>query len=296
MRRLYSTTNPSYEAYLNSPEWKARRKAVLERCGGVCERCRKYLVDEVHHLTYAHVFNEPLEDLQGLCKPCHALLHKESGIDPLADSIHIKVSWRVIEYWDTERRKFRRVIAAKLGKEVFDRAATYQVPMSVLLDGQGNPVFDPSRWRPHMKTYKIGRYWMPCGRAGSGRSVPTDLATAKRNIEQQEQRMKDEESRLERSPQSFTSFKGKAPKTDKEVVALLRKYPRIMDYGHAAEVRSVRSTKTMGVAMTLQFDMPDGRWIKYMIYRAEEKLNEGEILLDHERGTWVTRTERAKTS
>ena len=101
--------------------------------------------------------------------------------------------------------------------------------------------------------------------------------------------MKDEESRLERSPQSFTSFKGKAPKTDKEVVALLRKYPRIVDYGHDAEVRSVRSTKTMGVAMTLQFDMPDWRWIKYMIYRAEEKLNEGEILLDHERGTWVRR-------
>jgi hypothetical protein len=287
MRTFYPTANPRYQAYLNSPEWKARRKAVLERCGGVCERCRKYLVDEVHHLTYDRVYNEPLEDLQGVCRPCHAFLHKESGIDPLADSIHLKVTPRVIEYWDSESRRFRRVSVAKLGKESFDRAAEYQVPMSVFLDRQGDPVFDPSRWEPYRTAYRRGRHWRSDGNVG--RWVPDDPATAKRVKEKQKQRMRDEQRRLERSPQSYTSYKDKAPQTDKEVIALLRRYPRIVDFGKDGEIRGVRATKMRGVAMTLLLDMPEGGWVKYMMYRVEELLNEGEILLDHERGTWVTR-------
>src|SRR4051812_46653240 len=62
-------TNQEYANYLDSPEWKAKREAVKRRCNNICERCRKYLVDEVHHLTYERLFNELLEDLQGLCKP-----------------------------------------------------------------------------------------------------------------------------------------------------------------------------------------------------------------------------------
>src|SRR5262245_42570727 len=96
-----SLTNPRYAAYLHSSEWKAKRQAVLERCKGICERCGKYLVDEVHHLTYAHIFNEPLEDLQGLCKPCHNFLHNASGIDPLVKTIRIKLSFKQIAYYDS---------------------------------------------------------------------------------------------------------------------------------------------------------------------------------------------------
>jgi hypothetical protein len=78
--RVHWPTNPRYLEYLNSPAWAAKRKAVKARCNSICERCHKYLVDEVHHLTYAHLFDELLEDLQGLCKPCHRFLHHASGM------------------------------------------------------------------------------------------------------------------------------------------------------------------------------------------------------------------------
>ena len=29
---------------------------------------------EVHHITYAHVFDEPLFDLRAVCRPCHERL------------------------------------------------------------------------------------------------------------------------------------------------------------------------------------------------------------------------------
>lgn len=60
-----------YNAYLCSPDWRAIRSAVLKRDGGVCQACLERQAGEVHHLTYDHVFNEPLFDLVAVCKPCH---------------------------------------------------------------------------------------------------------------------------------------------------------------------------------------------------------------------------------
>jgi len=36
----------------------------------------------VHHLTYAHIFDEPLDDLQLVCEGCHKFLHNLSNYDP----------------------------------------------------------------------------------------------------------------------------------------------------------------------------------------------------------------------
>ncbi len=60
-----------YSSYLESPEWRQRRRMVLERCGGVCEACRVAEATEVHHTSYAHVGREPLWELRGVCAPCH---------------------------------------------------------------------------------------------------------------------------------------------------------------------------------------------------------------------------------
>src|SRR5438876_9617110 len=98
-----------YVPYLKSPEWKAKRQSVNKRCKGICERCSKYPVDDIHHLTYDRAYCERLEDLQGLCKPCHQFLHGKSGIDPLAPSIHIKVTWKLMQFWDDKARRFRRI-------------------------------------------------------------------------------------------------------------------------------------------------------------------------------------------
>jgi hypothetical protein len=65
-----------YNAYLASPEWKAKRAKVLARASGGCEACANAAATEVHHITYAHVFDEPLFDLRAVCRPCHERLTK----------------------------------------------------------------------------------------------------------------------------------------------------------------------------------------------------------------------------
>lgn len=63
-----------YEAYINSPEWKAKSALVLRRDNYECKAnlsgCRGRATD-AHHLTYEHFRNEPLFDLIAVCRPCH---------------------------------------------------------------------------------------------------------------------------------------------------------------------------------------------------------------------------------
>lgn len=70
-----------YQEYLKSPEWQAKRKAVLERCGGICEGCRTAPAWIVHHLSYKNVGNELLFELAAVCKACHEISHPEKNFD-----------------------------------------------------------------------------------------------------------------------------------------------------------------------------------------------------------------------
>lgn len=65
-----------YEAYLQSPEWKAKRAKVLARANGKCEGCGDHPPTEVHHLTYVHVREEFLFELVALCNECHVRIHR----------------------------------------------------------------------------------------------------------------------------------------------------------------------------------------------------------------------------
>jgi hypothetical protein len=56
----------------------------LQRCNNICERCGKYPVEDIHHLTYARVYHEDLADLQGLCTDCHGFVHGYEAKDGLA--------------------------------------------------------------------------------------------------------------------------------------------------------------------------------------------------------------------
>lgn len=75
-------SHEKYNRYLASREWSVKTRAVRERCKNVCERCRRHRVDAVHHLTYIRKYRELLEDLQGICKPCHDFNHSFSDVDP----------------------------------------------------------------------------------------------------------------------------------------------------------------------------------------------------------------------
>ena len=71
-----------YKAYLASREWAVLKERVRERSGGYCERCLTAPYQETHHLTYERTGSERLEDLLGVCSPCHAYLSAKSNVDP----------------------------------------------------------------------------------------------------------------------------------------------------------------------------------------------------------------------
>jgi hypothetical protein len=67
-----------HDLYLQTPQWRLKRKAVLDRCHYVCEGCGMQSAVQVHHLTYTHWKNEFLFQLVGLCAGCHERLHEGS--------------------------------------------------------------------------------------------------------------------------------------------------------------------------------------------------------------------------
>lgn len=66
-----------YSEYLNSSEWKVKRKKVLKRSGGFCEGCGDNLATDIHHISYKHMGNEFLFELVALCSSCHERIHSE---------------------------------------------------------------------------------------------------------------------------------------------------------------------------------------------------------------------------
>jgi hypothetical protein len=97
--KLKPEGNEKYNAYLCSREWSEKKRAVHRRANGLCERCRKYPIDNVHHLTYERKYNERLEDLVGLCRRCHEYTHGHSDFDPARKTLYLagkieKHCWR----------------------------------------------------------------------------------------------------------------------------------------------------------------------------------------------------------
>ena len=82
----------AYTQFLDSPEWRAMRKRVHERAGGICESCLMRPSDQVHHTAYpktppdleltpwrpptiAEFSQQPLWELRAVCYQCHAKHH-----------------------------------------------------------------------------------------------------------------------------------------------------------------------------------------------------------------------------
>jgi hypothetical protein len=66
-----------HNEYTHSQEWWHKRLLVLQRDHHTCTAnmtgCT-HAADDVHHLTYAHWKNEPLFDLQSVCRHCHDMI------------------------------------------------------------------------------------------------------------------------------------------------------------------------------------------------------------------------------
>lgn len=71
-----------YVEYLRSAQWREKRLKVLDRDNNTCQSCLKAKAQEVHHITYKHLKNEPLFELVSVCKPCHdEITRMDNGSD-----------------------------------------------------------------------------------------------------------------------------------------------------------------------------------------------------------------------
>ncbi len=69
----------AYFDYLKSKEWLSVRIRLFKLRGRKCEDCGATKLLQVHHITYARLFNESLSDLKILCDSCHKLEHGKLG-------------------------------------------------------------------------------------------------------------------------------------------------------------------------------------------------------------------------
>lgn len=74
----FDLTRINYQEYLNSDAWQAKRLEAFAAHGERCQICLAEKATQIHHLTYAHLGDEPMEDLMPLCQQCHKFLH-DSG-------------------------------------------------------------------------------------------------------------------------------------------------------------------------------------------------------------------------
>lgn len=73
-RPIYGPTpllTRQYREYLDSPEWKVRRREAIDAAGKRCKRCGRAGALMVHHLTYERLGHELPGDLEVVCKVCH---------------------------------------------------------------------------------------------------------------------------------------------------------------------------------------------------------------------------------
>jgi 5-methylcytosine-specific restriction endonuclease McrA len=75
-----ATRKEEYSQYLESAEWKAKRRGALERADHRCQVCYSKRRLQVHHRTYARVGEERDADLTVLCTRCHRLFHEKGGL------------------------------------------------------------------------------------------------------------------------------------------------------------------------------------------------------------------------
>lgn len=69
----------NYASYLRSEHWRETRADALKRADHECESCGAFGSPlQVHHLTYERVGKERPDDLQVLCRSCHAAEHPDA--------------------------------------------------------------------------------------------------------------------------------------------------------------------------------------------------------------------------
>lgn len=74
----------SYDEYVASPRWQARRRLYYANHPRQCFVCESDEEIYLHHRSYRRLGHEPDSDLVPLCGRCHRLLHDtRAGLDKI---------------------------------------------------------------------------------------------------------------------------------------------------------------------------------------------------------------------
>ena len=72
--------------FYTSPQWKAKRAAILSRDGYMCRECKRYgrqrEATTVHHIKHYDEYPElalESDNLISLCEACHNKMHPEKA-------------------------------------------------------------------------------------------------------------------------------------------------------------------------------------------------------------------------
>ena len=81
--RIKELRTMPYDQYLETDEWRTRRKIMLRLFDYRCQTCNRLRMRgyplHVHHRNYVRLGNEKPIDLTVLCSVCHELIHKHRG-------------------------------------------------------------------------------------------------------------------------------------------------------------------------------------------------------------------------
>lgn len=127
--------NKKYQEYLQSSQWEEKKREVFARAlknanskniHGVCEKCGYEPYKpclQIHHKTYEHIFNEPLEDLILLCPHCHKMETekvRENRVSKKELSFEIKKHLAVLSKTEAGYSKELNLVSWNGGKAKYD--------------------------------------------------------------------------------------------------------------------------------------------------------------------------------
>jgi hypothetical protein len=93
--RLAELRSMPYAAYLQTPEWRARRDRAVRRARFRCERCHGRGELQVHHRSYQRLGAELDEDLEVLCDRDHRQEHIQE-LEESPSGIYLKLARQVL--------------------------------------------------------------------------------------------------------------------------------------------------------------------------------------------------------
>lgn len=89
-------------AYYMTPHWNRVRLERRVHDMSQCVLCSATIDLQCHHMSYARLFNEPLEDLLTLCSRCHGRVHDECRMK-FPSGIPVQyahwLGWKGFEKW-----------------------------------------------------------------------------------------------------------------------------------------------------------------------------------------------------